>query len=136
LLSCGALRAQVRAARDAFTAQAASYQNTVLEALGQVADDLRALGNDADRLKVSQHALAIASESLNLQQISYTAGKTTVLQLIDAERTFAQAKLTFVTAEIQQYEDTADLLVALGGGWWNDKIVPDRAALGRVAPSP
>lgn len=120
LFQGGALRAQARAARDAFSAQAASYQNTVLEALGQVADDLRALGNDADRLKVSQHALAIASESLNLQQISYTAGKTTVLQLIDAERTFAQAKLTFVTAQIQQYEDTADLLVALGGGWWND----------------
>jgi NodT family efflux transporter outer membrane factor (OMF) lipoprotein len=136
LFQGGALRAQVRAARDAFTAQAASYQNTVLEALGQVADDLRALGNDADRLKVSQHALAIASESLNLQQISYTAGKTTVLQLIDAERTFAQAKLTFVTAEIQQYEDTADLLVALGGGWWNDKIESDRAALGRVAVAP
>jgi NodT family efflux transporter outer membrane factor (OMF) lipoprotein len=120
LFQGGALRAQARAARDAFTAQAASYQNTVLEALGQVADDLRALGNDADRLKVSQHALAVASESLNLQQISYTAGKTTVLQLIDAERTFAQAKLTFVTAQIQQYEDTADLLVALGGGWWNN----------------
>ena len=82
------------------------------------------------------HALAVASESLNLQQISYTAGKTTVLQLIDAERTFAQAKLTLVTAEIQQYEDTADLLVALGGGWWNDKIESDRAALGRVAVAP
>ena len=120
LFQGGALRAQVRAARDVFAAQAASYQNTVLEALGQVADDLRALGNDADRLKVSQHALAIASESLSLQQISYAAGKTTVLQLIDAERTFAQAKLGFVTAQIEQFQDTADLLVALGGGWWNE----------------
>ena len=120
LFQGGALRAQARAARDAFSAQAASYQNTVLEALGQVADDLRALGNDADRLRVSQHALAVASESLNLQQVSYAAGKTTVLQLIDAERTFAQAKLSFVSAQIEQYEDTADLLVALGGGWWNN----------------
>jgi NodT family efflux transporter outer membrane factor (OMF) lipoprotein len=120
LFQGGALRAQVRASRDAFAAQTASYQGTVLEALGQVADDLRALGNDADRLKVSQHALAIASESLSLQQISYAAGKTTVLQLIDAERTFAQAKLGFVTAQIEQFQDTADLLVALGGGWWNE----------------
>jgi outer membrane protein TolC len=75
--------------------------------------------------------LAIASESLNLQQISYTAGKTTVLQLIDAERTFAQAELTFVTAQIQQYEDTADLLVALGGGWWNEG--PDLGRAGVAA---
>jgi NodT family efflux transporter outer membrane factor (OMF) lipoprotein len=120
LFQGGALRAQVRAARDAFTAQAASYQNTVLEALGQVADDLRSLDSDADRLRVSQHALEVATESLKLQQASYTAGKTTVLQLIDAERTFAQAKLGFATAEVQQYQDTAGLLVALGGGWWND----------------
>lgn len=129
LFQGGALRAQVRAARDSFTAQAASYRNTVLEALGQVADDLRALNNDADRLRVSQHALAIASESLRLQQISYTAGKTTVLQLIDAERTFAQAKLSFVTAQIEQFQDTADLLVALGGGWWNDSGARARTAL-------
>jgi outer membrane protein TolC len=122
LFQGGALRAQVRAARDAFTAQTASYQNTVLEALGQVADDLRSLANDADRLKVSQHALAIASESLKLQQISYAAGKTTVLQLIDAERTSAQAKLSFATARVEQYEDTAGLLVALGGGWWESQV--------------
>lgn len=120
LFQGGALRAQVRAARDTFSAQTASYKNTVLEALGQVADDLRALNNDADRLRVSRHALAIAEESLKLQQVSYAAGKTTVLQLIDAERTFAQAKLSFVTSQIQQFQDTADLLVALGGGWWNN----------------
>ena len=129
LFQGGALRAQARAARDAFTAQAASYRNTVLEALGQVADDLRSLDNDADRLRVSQHALDVATESLKLQQVSYTAGKTTVLQLIDAERTFAQAKLGFATAKVQQYQDTAGLLVALGGGWWNDgPIGPGRVA--------
>jgi NodT family efflux transporter outer membrane factor (OMF) lipoprotein len=133
LFQGGALRAQVRSTRDAFTAQAASYENTVLSALQQVADDLRSLDNDADRLKVSQHAVAIASESLNLQQISYAAGKTTVLQLIDAERTFAQAKLTFVTAQVEQYEDTAGLLVALGGGWWNEKSIAGRTVAGPVA---
>ncbi len=62
-----------------------------------------------------------------MQQISYEAGKTTVLQLIDAERTFAQAKLSYVSAQVQQFEDTADLLVALGGGWWNTPIAASRA---------
>jgi NodT family efflux transporter outer membrane factor (OMF) lipoprotein len=133
LFEGGALRAQVRSARDAFAAQAASYENTVLSALQQVADDLRSLDTDADRLKVSQHAVAIASESLNLQQVSYAAGKTTVLQLIDAERTFAQAKLTFVSAQVEQYEDTAGLLVALGGGWWNEKSIAGRPVSGPVA---
>jgi NodT family efflux transporter outer membrane factor (OMF) lipoprotein len=120
LFEGGTLRAQARAARDALDAATASYKAVVLEALGQVADDLRALDNDAARLAVSQRAMNIAMDSLKLQRLSYTAGKSTVLQLIDAERTYGQAKLSYATAQIQQYEDTADLLVALGGGWWKD----------------
>jgi outer membrane protein TolC len=117
------LRAQVRAARDTFAAQAASYEQTVLAALQQVADDLRALDNDAAKLSISQHALDISKQSLDLQRVSYVAGKTTVLQLIDAERTYAQSKLSLATTQIQQYQDTAGLFVALGGGWWKDQIV-------------
>jgi outer membrane protein TolC len=47
LYAGGALRAQTRAARDAFQAQTATYRGVVLEAFGQVADDLRALEHDA-----------------------------------------------------------------------------------------
>ena len=55
LFKGGALRAQVRAARDAFKAEAATYQAVVLEALGQVADDLWALQYDAEILTVDRH---------------------------------------------------------------------------------
>ncbi len=75
---------------------------------------------------MSQHALAIASESLSLQQISYEAGKTTVLQLIDAERTFAQAETQFRVGADPAIRGYGDLLVALGGGWWNDREVASR----------
>jgi NodT family efflux transporter outer membrane factor (OMF) lipoprotein len=120
----GALRAQTRAARDAFTAQADTYRGVVLSAFGQVADDLRALEHDADRVAAFRHALRIAGDSLALQRISYAAGKTTVLQLIDAERTYSQAMLGMATAQAQQLEDAADLLVAVGGGWWSTSIAP------------
>jgi NodT family efflux transporter outer membrane factor (OMF) lipoprotein len=115
----GALRAQVRAARDVFTAQAASYRSVVLEALGQVADDLWGLQYDATLLTVDRHAVDVASEALQLQQQSYTVGTTNVLSLITAQRTYAQARLGYVSAQVQQFEDTAGLLVALGGAWWN-----------------
>ena len=122
LFEGGALRAQARASRDALAAQTASYQQVVLEALGQVADDLRSLDNDSARVSASRHALDVANEALRLQRTSYAAGKSTILQLIDAERSYAQARLGLASAQIQQYEDTAGLLVALGGGWWNDRI--------------
>jgi NodT family efflux transporter outer membrane factor (OMF) lipoprotein len=116
----GALRAQVRAARDAFEAQAATYQAIVLEALGQVADDLWALQYDAEILTVDRHSMEVALEALKLQQQSYSVGTTNVLNLVAAERTYAQARLSYVSAQIQQFMDTASLLTALGGGWWND----------------
>jgi NodT family efflux transporter outer membrane factor (OMF) lipoprotein len=118
----GALRAQVRASRDAFNAAAATYQGVVLEALGQVADDLWALQYDAQILTVDRHSMEVALEALKLQQKSYSVGTTTVLNLIAAERAYAQARLSYVSARVQQFTDSASLLTALGGGWWNDKI--------------
>lgn len=116
----GALRAQAQGARDAYSAQLATYQGVVVTALGQVTDDLWALQNDAERMTVDQHAVDVASETLKLDQQSYLVGKINVLQLIDAQRTYAQARLGLATAQIQQYQDTVGLLVALGGGWWKD----------------
>jgi NodT family efflux transporter outer membrane factor (OMF) lipoprotein len=118
----GALRAQVRAARYAFKAEAATYQAVVLEALGQVADDLWALQYDAQILTVDRHSMEVALEALKLQQKSYEVGTTNVLNLIAAERTYAQARLSYVSAQVQQFTDSASLLTALGGGWWKDKI--------------
>ena len=120
----GALRAQSRAARDAFAAQADAYREVVLTAFGQVADSLRALEHDEDRVAAFRHALRIAGESLALQRTSYAAGKTTVLQLIDAERTYSQVMLGMASAQVQQFEDAANLLVAVGGGWWNTSVAP------------
>lgn len=122
LFKGGALRAEVRAARDAFSAQTAAYRSVVLEALGQVADDLWALQYDAEILTVDRHSMDVASEALKLQQQSYTVGTTTVLNLVAAERAYAQARLSYVNAQVQQFEDTAGLLTALGGGWWDDPI--------------
>lgn len=128
LFKGGALRAQVRAAQDAFNAQAQTYRGVVLEALGQVADDLWALQYDAQLLTVDRHSTDVALQALKLQQKSYSVGTTNVLSLITAQRTYAQARLSYVNAQIQQFQDTAALLVALGGGWWASAAGGDTAA--------
>jgi outer membrane protein TolC len=129
LFEGGALRAQARAARAAYAGSEASYRQTVLSGLQQVADDLRALDNDAAHVAATRQAMDISQRSLDLQRKSYAAGKSTILQLIDAERTYAQARLGFATAQIQQYQSLAGLFVALGGGWWSDPAAgpPDSA---------
>ena len=84
--------------------------------------DLWALQYDAQILTVDRHSLDVAAETLKLQRQSYSVGTTTVLNLIAAERAYAQARLGYVSARVQQFTDSASLLTALGGGWWNDKL--------------
>jgi outer membrane protein TolC len=47
-----------------------------------------------------------------------------MLQLIDADRRYAPARLGNVSAEFTQLQDSGALFVALGGGWWHDTAVP------------
>ncbi len=116
----GALRAQRRGAVAALKASLALYRQTVLNAFGQVTNTLRALGNDAELAAAEHQALDAARASLRLQRVSYAAGRSDVLQLLDAERGFQQARLGYARATAQRYADSARLLVALGGGWWNN----------------
>jgi NodT family efflux transporter outer membrane factor (OMF) lipoprotein len=113
----GLRRAQRRAALAAFKASAADYQETVLEAFGQIADILQALSHDTQLLAAQQHALDMASQSVRLQRTSYSRGGTGILNLLDAQRQYQQALLAYTRAQAMRYQDTIQLLVAMGGGW-------------------
>jgi NodT family efflux transporter outer membrane factor (OMF) lipoprotein len=111
----GMREAERRAALAAFKASAADYQQVVLQAFGQVADILQALANDAKLLGAQKRALDMASESLRLQRINYGNGGIGILNLLDAQRQYQQAQLGYIRAEAQRYQDTVQLLVAMGG---------------------
>jgi len=115
LFDGGTLRAQKRAAVDALQATAANYQQTVLEAFGQVADSLEALDHDAEQLDAQAHAQDAARENVDLTRKSYNEGNVGVLQVLDAERLYQNARLGFVRAQAQRYMDTVQLFLALGG---------------------
>ena len=124
----GALRAERRASLEALKASRALYRQTVLTAFGQVTDTLHALGNDAALAAAERRTLAVARTSVRLQRASYAAGRGNVLQLLDAERSYQQARLGFAAARARRYIDSARLLVALGGGWWNSAAMDSRAS--------
>ena len=125
----GALVAQRRAAIHAYEAALATYRQTVLQAFAQVADVLEALSHDADLVAAQGHALDVADRSRGLQRLSYREGKSDLLRLLDAERLYQQARLGYARAEAQRHQVTAQLFVAMGGGWWKaeegDALVAD-----------
>jgi NodT family efflux transporter outer membrane factor (OMF) lipoprotein len=118
----GMREAERRAALAAFKASAADYQQTVLQAFGQVADILQALTHDTNLLAAQKQALSMASEAVRLQRINYGNGGSGIIGLLDAQRQYQQAQLGYVRAEAQRYQDTVQLLVAMGGGWWDQKV--------------
>ncbi|MGC8520063.1 MAG: efflux transporter outer membrane subunit [Steroidobacteraceae bacterium] len=130
----GALAAHRREAIANYRAALATYRQTVLSAFGQVADTLRALGHDAALADAEDQALGVAQASLHMQRASYAAGRSDLLQLLDAERSVAQARLAEARATAQRYIDSAQLLVALGGGWWQNHEICARC--GSAVPLP
>jgi NodT family efflux transporter outer membrane factor (OMF) lipoprotein len=123
IFDAGMREAERRAALDAFKASAADYKQTVLRAFEQVADILQALAHDEKLLSAQNRALAEASEAVRLQRINYANGGTGILNLLDAQRQYQQAELGYIRARAQYYQDTIQLLVAMGGGWWDAKLV-------------
>ena len=115
LFQGGTLRAQRRAAVDALKATTARYEETVLTAFGQVADALEALDHDAEQLDAQAHAQDAARENVDLTRKSYNEGNVGVLQVLDAERLYQNARLGYVRAQAQRYMDTVQLFMALGG---------------------
>lgn len=123
----GALSAKRRAAVAAYDQADAQYRATVLGAFQNVADSLRALEADAATLKAQAEAESLARESLTLVTRQYQLGGISYLVLLDAQRTYQQARVALVQAQAARYADTAALFQALGGGWWNQPALADAA---------
>lgn len=115
----GTLSAQRRAAVEDYRSALASYRQTVLNALGDVATSLEALVHDAEAVAARRRALIAASGSRKLIGINYEAGVASYLDVLVADTQYRQARLGLIEAQARRLQDTVALFVALGGGWWS-----------------
>jgi outer membrane protein TolC len=99
-----------------------------------VADALRALQSDADALNAQVAAEQAAADSLDLSERQFQLGAISYTSLLDAERTYLQARVSRVQAQAARFADTAALFQALGGGWWNRGDVTESAPSGFAWP--
>jgi NodT family efflux transporter outer membrane factor (OMF) lipoprotein len=135
LFDAGTLLHKKRAAAAALDQAAAQYRGTVITAFQNVADALRALQYDADTLHEQAAAEQAASDSLALARVQFSAGSLSYLNLLNADRTWQQARLALVQAEAARFADTAALFQALGGGWWHrNDVAADANGPDHVTP--
>lgn len=119
LFDGGALRAKKRGAEAAFEQAQAQYRETVLKGFQNVADSLRAVSADASTLQAQAEAEAQARETLRLTEQRFRLGAVSQLNLLDAQRSWQQARISLISASATRHADSAALFLALGGGWWN-----------------
>lgn len=120
----GELRARKRSAEAAYDAAAAAYRQTVLDGFRQVADALRAVQTDAQAYQAYDDAWRRAADAERIAQGRYQAGGISHLSLLDSQRQLLQTRVARAEADAARYADTAALLQALGGGWWNEPATP------------
>ncbi|WP_234745870.1 TolC family protein, partial [Burkholderia sp. WTPI3] len=116
----GELRARKRAAEAAYDAAFASYRETVLLALQQVADAMRAVEHDAAELQARDTAAQQAAASNAIAGDRYAAGGISLIDLLDTQRQALQTTLDRTRAQADRLADTAALFQALAGNWADD----------------
>ncbi|KVQ88813.1 efflux transporter outer membrane subunit [Burkholderia ubonensis] len=116
----GELRAKKRAAEAAYDAAFAVYRQTVLQALQQVADAMRAVEQDAAALQSRDVAASEAEAGNAISADRYAAGGLSEFGWIDAQRQALQTALDRTRAQADRLADTAALFQALGGSRMED----------------
>lgn len=113
----GSLRAQKRAAEAAYDAALADYRLTVLNAFKNTADAVHAVIADAESLRAQHEALLAAEQSLELIGQQYRLGGANYLVLLTAQRQARQAQIDYLQRLASRYQNTAALMLAVGGEW-------------------
>jgi NodT family efflux transporter outer membrane factor (OMF) lipoprotein len=129
LFDGGILFHQLQQAKDTYQAAAWTYRGTVIGAVQNVADSLRAIQNDADALRAARDFERASKISLDLAQQQMQTGNASILILLTAQQTYLQSVTAVVQARAARLNDTAALFAALGGGWWNRAAPPEQKIL-------
>jgi NodT family efflux transporter outer membrane factor (OMF) lipoprotein len=119
IFDAGTLFHLLEGAKDTYDAAAWTYRGTVIGAVQNVADSLRAIQNDAEALKAARDFERAAKVSFDLARQQMQSGNANVLLLLTAQQTYLQSVIQVVQARAARLADTVALFQALGGGWWN-----------------
>ncbi len=117
ILDGGRNKANVARSEAVLEESVAAYRQNVLVAFAEVEDNLaglRILGSQAEQLDA---AVLSARRSADLAQKLYAAGRSSYLDLLDAQRNLAAAERTAVQLRGSRAVTTVALIRSLGGGW-------------------
>lgn len=118
-------RPSLRANRDAQVAAvqeaAANWQASVLSAVEAVEVQSNSLSRSLRQIDLLGQAVAGSNDSLALTRSNFDAGQSSLIELLDAERTTSSRRLALAAETRNAAIEWANLQIALGRGWQIEK---------------
>jgi multidrug efflux system outer membrane protein len=117
LIDGGRNKANITRSEAALEESVGTYRQNVLVAFAEVEDNLAGLRILAGQTVQIEDALVSARRSSDLAQKLYSAGRSSYLDLLDAQRNLAAVERSAVQLRGNRAVTTVALIRALGGGW-------------------
>jgi outer membrane protein TolC len=124
LIDGGALKAQVEGARANYDATVANYRQTVLTAFQQVEDALAQQRILVQQEQVQRAAVAAAREAERLSLNQYRVGTVPYTTVVQTQTAALSAEQTLLNIRLSRLTASANLVLALGGGWRAQDLPP------------
>ena len=135
LIDGGALKAQVEGARARYDSQVALYRQTILTAFQQVEDALVQQRVLSQQEQVQRGAVAAARDAERLSLNQYTQGTVAYTTVVTTQTAALSAEQTLLSLRLSRLITSANLVLALGGGW-RDTDLPAPYPVGGLDQKP
>ena len=117
VFDAGRTRSQVGVAEARQQQALAQYQSAIQNAFKDALDALVAQRKAREVMEAEQMRIDALQSAMQLAQLRYDSGISSLLEVLIAERALLDAQLNRVEAQRAQLAASANLFKALGGGW-------------------
>jgi NodT family efflux transporter outer membrane factor (OMF) lipoprotein len=117
IFDAGALRAQLKGRYADFDLDVANYNQTLINAMSEVATQVASIRAIDTEMSDAQRALDASAEAYRLAVIRYKAGLSPQLQVLQADSNRLAAEQTVTNLKMKRRDLQFGLIRALGGGF-------------------
>ena len=117
IFNAGQVRVGVRLSETQKREMVISYQRTIYSGFREVSDALIRYERTREQHRQQDRLVHALSETARLSNLRYQGGLDSYLQVLDAERSLFQGRLTLAQLSLQEVLSFVQVYRALGGGW-------------------
>ncbi len=124
LLDFGRRKKKYKASIAAYEEARLEYEDVVLKAFTEVNTILHTYYHVQESYKRTKELLESSAEYMQLAHLQYRSGMLNYIDVLDAQRSYFDAQISFSNAIRDQYTALVNIYKALGGGWrYNPNLI-------------